>query len=91
MSLQFYRVLLIGQESGKDKGILTGKRDCSKQSFLWRGEPCAVSRRLWASCSALRGVSTLLRSGKHSVFFTLKGLSPTGYVHLGILGDPILG
>lgn len=32
-----YRMLLIGQESVKDKGILTGKRDCSKQSFIERG------------------------------------------------------
>lgn len=32
-----YRMLLIGQESVKDKEILTGKRDCSKQSFIGGG------------------------------------------------------
>lgn len=32
-----YRMLLIGQDSIKDKGILTGKRDCSKQSFIGGG------------------------------------------------------
>lgn len=68
----------------RTKEFSQAKGTAVSKVFLWRREPCAVSRRLWASCSALRGVSTLLRSGKHSVFISLKGLGSTGCVHLGI-------